>query len=158
MINQITEYCRVVIPTLTERIVLFIGATFGVWISVGVGGFDEGFKILCLFMLADMITGIVAAWKKGAFETKIAAQGLFKKGFIVLMVMLCNGVDHALHVDFMRDACIMAYVLNEALSNVENIDRMGFGRLIPPFIRRGLAQLQNEKEQKFNHKIGGDEE
>lgn len=154
MLDTIMFYVRVVIPTAFERVVLAIGAMVGTWISLGVGGFDDSFIVLCLFMLADIITGSIAAWKKGDFSTKVSSIGFFKKGFIIFMVMLCNGVDEGLHVQFMRDACIMAYILNEAMSNVENIDRMGFGHLIPPFIRKGLAQIREQKKQQIEGKLG----
>lgn len=155
MFEALMTYVRVVIPTAFERVVLAIGAMFGTWVSLGVGGFDDSFIVLCLFMLADIVTGTVAAWKKGDFSTKISYIGFLKKGFIIFMVMLCNGVDEGLHVNFMRDACIMAYILNEAISNIENIDRMGFGHLIPPFIRKGLAQIREQKRQQLESKLGG---
>lgn len=155
MFETLMTYVRVVIPTAFERVVLAIGAMFGTWISLGVGGFDDSFIVLCLFMLADIVTGTVAAWKKGDFSTKISYIGFLKKGFIIFMVMLCNGVDEGLHVNFMRDACIVAYILNEAMSNIENIDRMGFGHLIPPFIRKGLAQIREQKRQQLENKLGG---
>ena len=155
MFEALMTYVRVVIPTAFERVVLAIGAMFGTWVSLGVGGFDDSFIVLCLFMLSDIVTGTVAAWKKGDFSTKISYIGLLKKGFIIFMVMLCNGVDEGLHVNFMRDACIMAYILNEAMSNIENIYRIGFGHLIPPFIRKGLAQIREQKRQQLESKLGG---
>lgn len=155
MLDSLFLYLRVIIPTSMERIVLSIGAMFGMWFSLGVGGIDESFIVLCLFMLADIITGVIAAIRTGeGLSSKKGAIGLLKKALIVFIVMMCNGVDHGLQVNFMRDACIIAYILNEALSNIENIERAGFGGVIPPFIKRALAQLRAQKKQQFDEKLG----
>lgn len=154
MFETMLIYLRVVIPTSIERIVLAIGAMFGTWFSLGVGGIDESFIVLCLFMFADIVTGVIAAIRSGeGLSSKKGAIGLFKKALIVFIVMMCNGVDEGLHVNFMRDACIFAYILNEALSNIENIERAGFGSVIPPFIKRALAQLRVQKRQQFDEKL-----
>lgn len=156
MFESLINYVRVVVPTSMESVLLAIGAAVGTWISIGVGGFDDSFVVLCMFMLADILTGSRAAWKRGKFKTKIAAQGFFKKIFVVFAVMLCEGVDVALHVNFMRDACVMAYVVIEALSICENVDRLGYGKLIPPFIRRGLEQVRDQKQARFGGKVNAD--
>lgn len=41
---------------------------------------------------------------------------------------------------------IFAYLGNEGLSIVENLDRMGYGAYIPGILREKLAQLRQEKE------------
>ena len=41
---------------------------------------------------------------------------------------------------------IFAYLGNEGLSIIENLDRMGYGEYIPALIREKLAQLRSEKE------------
>lgn len=157
MSESLINYVRVVVPTSMESVLLAIGAAVGTWISIGVGGFDDSFIVLCMFMLADILTGSRAAWKRKKFKTKIAAQGLFKKIFVVFAVMLCEGVDVALHVNFTRDACVMAYVVIEALSICENVDRLGYGKLIPTFIRRGLEQVRDQKQARFEKGISNNE-
>lgn len=150
------DFFRLVIPTAIERIVLAIGAMFGTWFSLGVGGVDTSFTVLCLFMLADIVTGVIAAIRSGeGLSSKKGMLGLCKKAVIIFIVMMCEGVDQGLHVNFMRDACVIAYILNEALSNIENVERAGFGNVIPPFIKRALTQLREQKKQAFERKIGG---
>lgn len=149
------EFLRLVIPTAMERVILSIGAMIGTWFSLGVGGIDTSFTVLCLFMLADIVTGVIAAIRSGeGLSSKKGMIGLCKKALIIFIVMMCEGVDQGLHVNFMRDACVIAYILNEALSNIENIERAGFGNVIPPFIKRALAQLREQKKQQYERKVG----
>lgn len=153
MLDQLVNFLRVVIPTQAERVLLAIGATMGGWIGLGLGGFDESIKILSVFILADIVTGVSAAWKRGKWSSTVMYRGLFKKAFTYAIVMIANGVDNALHVDFMREACIMAYSVNEAGSILENLDRMGYGNLIPPFLRKGIEQLKEQKKVQYEGKL-----
>lgn len=154
MIDQILTFLRVVVPTQIERILLAIGATIGGWIALGLGGFDDAIKILSAFVLTDIITGACAAWKQGKWNSRAMYRGLFKKAFIYVIVMIANGVDNGLHLNFMREACVMAYIVNEAGSVLENLDRMGYGHLIPAFLRRGIEQLKEQKKAQYEGKLG----
>ena len=160
MLDQMMTYVRMVIPTQIERILLSIGASIGGLLSVGLGRFDSAIQILSAFILADIITGIYAAWKDAKWESTIMYKGLFKKAFIYVIVVIANGVDNGLHLDFMREACIMAYIVNEAGSVLENIDRMGYGNMIPPFLKKGLAQIREQKKAQYEGRMnfGKDEE
>lgn len=157
--DQLLKFLQVVIPTQAEKLLLAIGATMGGWIGLGLGGFDDAIKILSVFVLADIITGGGAALKRGKWSSAAMYKGLFKKAFIYAVVMLANGVDNGLHLDFMREACVMAYTVNEAGSILENLDRMGYGNLIPSFLRKGIEQLKEQKKVQYEGKLReGDKE
>lgn len=51
----------------------------------------------------------------------------------------------AMKVDIFRGMVISAFAIIEAMSLVENIDRMGYGEFIPEFLRVRLKQLADEK-------------
>ena len=45
---------------------------------------------------------------------------------------------------------IFAYMGNEGLSILENLDRIGYSEYIPSLVREKLAQLRTEKESQNN--------
>ena len=50
-----------------------------------------------------------------------------------------------MNTHMVRTLFIGAFAVVEALSIVENIDRVGYGQYIPSFIRGALAQIAREK-------------
>lgn len=123
-----------------------IGATIGLAISGAVGGFDKALIALLVLAAVDYVTGYIGAIRRGEYCSSKCYRGLFKKFFIFVMVAVCHAVDIALNISIMREAAIFAYALNEAASIVENVDRMGFGNLIPDPVRKALASVKERKE------------
>lgn len=67
-------------------------------------------------------------------------------GVMLLIVIIANWVDVALFgTGTCRTMVIFAYLGNEGLSIIENLDRMGYGQYIPVFLREKLIQLREEK-------------
>jgi lysozyme len=50
---------------------------------------------------------------------------------------------------------VTALTVSEAGSVVENIDRMGYGSMIPEIIRRGLKTIREATEQRVGKQLGG---
>ena len=92
--------------------------------------------------------------RKNMRDRQTAFQGIFKKFFIFIMVAICNGVDISLHVDFVRDACIFAYIVNEVGSLIENIARAGYADVIPTPLRNALKLLKEREENKVSKNEG----
>lgn len=134
------------VPTNIERILWTVGGVVGGFVSVGVGGFDDPFKVLCGFVIVDYVTGTASALKNGQWSSRRGFKGLAKKVFLFLMVGIAHGLDVGLKVDFLRDAVIMGYILNEAGSTLENLERLGYGNLIPSILRKGLEQIKEQKK------------
>lgn len=149
MLDQTIDFFKIVVPTYGERLILGVGAVIGTYVGIAVGGFDSAFLILCGFILGDFVTGTIAAFKAGSWNSKKGYQGLFKKVFILVIVAIGNALDISLEINFIREACVMAYILNEAGSILENIDRMGFGDVIPPFLKNGLEQIRKQKQSQY---------
>lgn len=59
--------------------------------------------------------------------------------------MIACLLDMAMKVDMFRGMVISAFAIIEAMSLVENIDRMGYGEHIPEFIRVKLRQIADER-------------
>ena len=61
-------------------------------------------------------------------------------------------LDTAIQVDIFRDMVIAGFALIEGMSLVENIDRMGFGYIIPAVLRDKMKQIAEEKRLKGDKK------
>ena len=78
---------------------------------------------------------------------KMAEQGIKRKVVMLLIVIMAHWIDAGiLGISTCRSMVIFAYLGNEGLSIIENLDRMGYGEYIPAFIREQLAQLRSEKK------------
>ena len=120
-----------------------IGAAF----SFLVGGVDKLIMALLVFVLLDYVTGLVAAWKTAALDSRKGFEGIKRKAVMLVIVIMAHWMDMSLFgISTCRSMVIFAYLGNEGLSIMENLDRMGYGAYIPAFFRDKLAQLRQEKE------------
>jgi len=74
---------------------------------------------------------------------------------LITPAIRCDGTaDEAarFYADIFRDMVIAGFALIECMSLIENIDRMGFGYIIPAFLRTKLKQIADEKD--INKKKG----
>lgn len=147
--QELWNFLSVVIPTKGERLLMLISGFIGGWLSVALGGFDLSIKWLFVFVVVDYITGTIAAFKTQEWCSNKGFHGLFKKVFMFAVVALCHGIDQVVHYEFLRNAAIMAYAVNEAGSIIENFDRLGYGDYIPAFLRRGLKVLKKKQDELF---------
>ncbi len=114
------------------------------------GGWDMALQTLVLFMAVDYMTGLIVAgvFKKsektetGALESKAGWKGLFKKGVTLMIVLVATQLDKMTGTEIIRDAVIIGYAVNEAISIIENAGLMGVP--IPDIIKRTLEVLKNK--------------
>ena len=111
----------------------FIGAA-GSIITHWMGGFDPLLQALIAFMAVDFITGWLAAavfkcskkTESGRLSSAAGFRGLVKKGCVLLMIVVAVHLDGLLGTNSLtRDAIIIAFILNELLSILENMGKMG---------------------------------
>ncbi len=115
------------------------------------GGWDMALRTLVLFMAVDYITGLIVAgvFKKshksesGALESEIGWKCLSKKGVTLLIVLVSVQLDLITGTEVIRDAVIIAYSINEAISIIENVGLMGM--YIPPVIVKAIELLKNKE-------------
>ena len=120
------------INTVKTTVVGLIGI-IGSTIAQLLGGFDMALQTLVIFMAVDYITGLIVAgvFKKskktdtGALESRAGWKGLCKKGVTLLIVLVATRLDLLIGSNFIRDAVVIGYVVNEALSIFENVGLMG---------------------------------
>ena len=129
----------------------------GGYIANMLGGWDTGLVTLVIFMVIDYITGLTVAGifhkskktKSGALESRAGFKGLCKKGMILLVVLIAYRLDIVIGSNFIRNAVIIGYIVNETLSIIENAGLMGLP--IPNAIEKGIEVLK-EKEGNNNAK------
>ena len=111
-----------------------------------VGGIDISLTWLFIFCVIDYITGTCSAFRQGQWTSKVGGKGIVKKLLIFLFVVLAHGIDEVCHIDYIRQAVIIAYIINESGSILENIETLGYGKVIPPILRHGLKLLKMKNE------------
>lgn len=133
------------------------GAIGGVIASL-FGGWDSGLATLVMFMAIDYVSGLVVAGvfhnsKKttsGALESKAGWKGLCRKGMSLLFVLIAYRLDLAIGSNYIRDAVIIGFIVNETISIVENAGLMGVP--LPEVINKAIDILTSKSEEK-----GGDQ-
>ena len=154
------EFFLSLIPTKGQAVIMSVGGLAGAAVSFLFGDIGEGMQWLFLFVCLDYLTGSIAAWIAGRYSSDAGLRGIARKMIVFLIVALAHGIDTmatGIGLPFaLRDVMICALGLNEVVSLIENIDRLGYGDLIPAFVRRGLHSLQQKAERKIEG-VGDDE-
>lgn len=140
--------------TETKAAVMTGAALIGGMISQVFGGWDAALITLLLFMAVDYLSGLIVAGvfqasdksASGSLSSVACWQGLLKKGMTLIIVLVAARLDIVLGTAFVRDAVVIAYVVNEAISIIENAGLMGLP--VPDAIMSAIEQLQGKNEQK----------
>ena len=123
-------------------------------ISQAFGGWDAALITLLIFMAIDYLSGLIVAGvfqasdksETGALNSIACWQGLLKKGMTLIIVLVAARLDIVLGTAFVRDAVVIAYIVNETISIIENAGLMGLP--VPDVIMSAIEQLQGKNEQK----------
>ena len=129
------------------------GAIGGVIASL-FGGWDAGLATLVMFMAIDYVSGLVVAGvfhnskktSSGALESKAGWKGLCRKGMSLLFVLIAYRLDLAIGSNYIRDAVIIGFIVNETISIVENAGLMGVP--LPEVINKAIDILTSKSEEK----------
>lgn len=117
---------------MKETILAIVGI-IGAAIAHVFGGWNAAMGTLLIFMGIDYLSGLIVAGifhaspksEGGALESKAASKGLIRKGMALMVVLIGARLDLLLETDYIRDGIIIAFVVNELLSIVENMGLMG---------------------------------
>lgn len=132
-------------PDAFQQWLLSIGAVLGLCLSVMLGGIDKMIWALVALAAVDYATGVAGAFKSGIWDSGTGWSGIKKKVLMFAFVGIAVAVDSAIGTDqALRQIVIGAYGVNEAGSILENIDKLGYGKLIPPSIRNGLLRIKGD--------------
>lgn len=133
------------------KTILAVLGIIGGTITNYLGGFDAALQTLIIFMAADYITGLMVAGifhksektPGGGLESRAGFKGLCRKGVVLLIVLIACRLDIMAGTDIIRDSCVIAFVVNEALSIIENAGLMGVP--IPSAITKGIEILKDKE-------------
>lgn len=128
-----------------------IGAIGGFIVDM-FGGWSEDMVTLIIFMAIDYIMGIIIAgvFKKskktasGALESKVGWKGLCKKGVTLLFVLIAHRLDVSLGVHYIKTATIIGFIVNEAISIIENAGIMDIP--LPKALIKAVEVLKQKEE------------
>lgn len=137
-------------------ILTFIGAVGGFIASI-FGGWDAALATLIILMAVDYISGLIVAGvfhkspktKTGALESKAGWKGLCRKGMTIFIVLIACRLDLIMGTSFVRDSVIIAYIVNEGISIVENAGLMGIP--IPAVITKAIDVLKKKEGESDEH-------
>ena len=132
--------------TILSGIIGAIGAVF----STAWGGWTTGMSTLLIFMGIDYLTGLIVAgvFKKstksesGALESRAGWKGLCRKGMTLLFVLIAYRLDLMIGTNYIRDAVVITFAINEVLSIAENAALMGLP--LPAVIVKALDVLKQK--------------
>ena len=139
--------------TETKAAIMTGAGVIGGMISQAFGGWDAALITLLLFMAVDYLSGLIVAGvfhssdksETGTLNSAVCWQGLLKKGMTLIIVLVAARLDIVLGTAFVRDAVVIAYIVNETISIIENAGLMGLP--VPDVIMSAIEQLQGKTEK-----------
>ena len=120
----------------------------GAFVSNAFGGWSAGLTTLCIFMGLDYFTGLIVAGvfqnsektKNGGLESRAGWKGLIRKGVTLAIVYVGYRLDLLIGQNYIKDAVIIAFCVNELISLIENAGLMGIP--IPDAISKAIEVLK----------------
>ena len=125
----------------------------GAGLAWAFGGWDTALVALLICMGVDYVSGSVVALvfhkstktETGAYNSAYGIKGLFKKGLMLLFVLVAVQIDKMLAIDYVRDAVCIGFCTNEIISIIENLGLAGIP--MPAIVTKALEQLQKKQNQ-----------
>ena len=139
------------VNTVKTTVLTIVGVVGG-FITNLLGGWTSDMQTLLILMGIDIVMGLLIAgfWKKseksttGTINSLSMAKGLVRKGVYLLIILVAYRLDLSLNADYIRTAVIIAFIVNEVISIIENAGLMGVP--IPKVITRAIEVLKNKSE------------
>ena len=135
---------------------LTVAGAIGSFVTNLFGGWTSDMQTLLIFMGIDIVMGLLIAafWKKseksetGTLNSTSMAKGLIRKGVYLLIILVAYRLDLAMGVEYIRTAVIIAFIVNEVISIIENAGIMGVP--IPSVIRKAIDVLRQRSDGDIN--------
>lgn len=117
-----------------KHIVITMISVLGSLVTTLFGGWDTGLKTLLIFMIIDWVTGgilLPVVFKKspkssnGTLESRAGWKGLCRKVMTLFFVLIAVRLDLLMGTSYLRDAVCIGFIVNEAVSIIENAGLMG---------------------------------
>ena len=139
-----------------QVISLVIGALTTGLLKV-IGEPTQDLKILLLLMVIDLIDGftVSAVWhkssktKSGKVSSKVMFKGIVKKILTLVLVVVAYQIDILLGYNVIRHVVIIAFIVQEIISIIENISITGIKS--PGIITKALDVLERSVKDEFSN-------
>ena len=139
-----------------QVISLVIGALTTGLLKV-IGEPTQDLKILLLLMVIDLIVGftVSAVWhkssktKSGKVSSKVMFKGIVKKILTLVLVVVAYQIDILLGYNVIRHIAIIAFIVQEIISIIENITITGIKS--PEIITKALDVLERSVKDEFSN-------
>lgn len=122
--------------------------------------------LVAIAMGCDYVSGVAAAWINGELSSRVGAVGAVKKVGLALLIVAGIMVDWVIRIAanhlgadtgafcFFGLLVAIWIVVNECISIIENIARMGVE--VPPFLSKIVKKLKATTEKQGNEYIKGE--
>lgn len=139
---------------MKNEFIVWIVSICGSVIAGLFGGWTIGLSVLCLFMLIDFITGIIAATMgdspkspNGGISSKVIWIGIIKKLTTLVMCVVAAQLDKLTGFNYIRDTVVIAYIITETISIIENAGLIGIP--IPSVLEKviDILKANNDKNK-----------
>lgn len=136
---------------MTKDSVCFVSGLVGSVISSMFGGWTQALTTLLCMMAVDYISGLICAGVfhastktvSGALESSTGFKGLFRKGMILAIVWVAYQLDLVIGSSVIKDGVCIAYIVNEAISIIENAGLMGVP--VPDQLKNAIDALRKKE-------------
>ena len=128
---------------------ILAGAIGGIFTQI-FGGWSIALTILVICMAIDYGSGLVVAGvfhvspksMGGGLDSNVGWKGLVRKVATLVIILIAHFVDMLLGTEYIRDAVVIAFTINEIVSILENCALMGVP--IPKILLRGIDILHQQ--------------
>ncbi len=139
------------ISSIKITVCTLLGAVGGFIVNC-FGGWTDDMITLLIFMGIDFVMGLVLAGvfhksdksASGSLESRAGWKGLCRKCVTLLFVLIAHRLDISLGTNYIRTTTIIAFIVNETISIVENAGLMGVP--LPNIIIKAIEILKNKSE------------
>lgn len=118
------------------------------------GGWSDDMVTLITVMAIDFISGLLIAFvfnkspktDSGSASSKSCFAGICKKCTMLLCVLVAYRLDISIGTDYIKPATVIAFIVNELISIVENAGIIGIP--MPEIIIRAIELLKRKEDDK----------
>ena len=136
-----------------KNVICAIFGIIGGFIANAFGGWSAALTTLLIFMGVDYLSGLILAGvfhaspksEDGTLESYAGWKGLVRKGMTLLIVLIGARLDLLIGVNYIRDAMVIPFCVNELLSIIENMGLMGVP--MPEILTNAIEMLKSKSEK-----------
>ena len=140
---------------MKESVICGVSGVAGAALAYLFGGLDASLQTLLIFMLIDLMAGILTGLngvstktEGGHLSSEALIKGLTKKVFELLLVIIGQRLDITCGLDMVRTGVCFSLIAAEGLSILENAGALGVP--IPETLKKVLEALKTKGENDGN--------